>query len=303
MQERSREAYEKLYSISPHPDLYGSPWWLDATCGPDGWEVFTYKGLIENETSLIPYHQSVIQGMKAIVNPPMTQWLPVLSADSGDETTIANFLKGLPSYSILDVAFKPPAENLNSLVSHRVRFRYSFKIHSNENIRDVRAGYNEGLRRNLREAENIYTIQESDDVNTLIELCKSTYRMRQMKAPAWVENKVPAVYEALIKHKKGRLEFGLYEGKPIAAVLTGWDDNTHYYLAGGRAAGERAASAHSLVLDHAIAYASEQNSSFDFEGSMNPGIANFFQSFGAQPYPYWHIQKFNGLGKLWVLFH
>ena len=92
------------------------------------------------------------------------------------------------------------------------------------------------------------------------------------------------------------------DNDPVAGIMTGWDATTAYYLLGGRNE-TGGASAHAYLLDDAVSHAVAHERKFDFEGSMHPGIANFFQSFGAKPAPYIRIRKYKGLGKLWSYLH
>lgn len=303
MHERTREEYETFYLSSGETYLYAAPWWLDAACGPEQWDIHAFQDEYGNNIGFLPYHNAVIRGMKAIINPPLTQWLPVLKATPSAQIQIEKFLEAISGYSILDISLKH--EHGRSVTSRgfRVNFKYSFIIPPCKNINEVKSKYNEGLRRNLKEADQKYTVTETDDIKTFLQLCVSTYQQRNIKVPAWVESKVPLVYRELIRQKKGRMEFALLDETPVAGVLTGWDDHYSYYLAGGRAPGEGLASAHALLLDRAITNACGLHRSFDFEGSMNPGIANFFQSFGAIPDAYLQIRKFNGPGKVWSIFH
>lgn len=303
MQERTREEYEGFYASSGEPYLYAAPWWLDAACGPEQWDIHAFQDEQENNIGFLPYHNAMIRGMKAIINPPLTQWLPVLKATQSAQIQVEKFLEAISGYSILDISLKHEQGRSVTLRGFRVNYKYSFIIPPYKNINDVKSKYNEGLRRNLKEADQKYTVTETDDIKTFLLLCISTYQQRNIKVPAWVESKIPAVYRELMRHKKGRMEFALLDETPVAGVLTGWDNHSGYYLAGGRAPGEGLASAHALLLDRAITNACEHRRAFDFEGSMNPGIANFFQSFGAIPDPYIQIRKFNGPGKLWSLLH
>ncbi|HUR30136.1 MAG TPA: GNAT family N-acetyltransferase, partial [Saprospiraceae bacterium] len=218
------------------------------------------------------------------------------------ELHIENLIEGFPPYSILDVSLRSLAGLASISEYAKVNLRYSYIISRNQNIEGVKSKYNEGLRRNLREAEKKYSIIKTNDVATFIQFINSTYAQRKTKPPAWLETSVPRAYEALQKHQKGYLEFAYYEGKPIAGIMTGWDELNAYYFIGGRTPDDGGASAHALLLDNAIQRACENGQSFDFEGSMHSGIANFFQSFGATPEPFWRIRKFKGIGKLWSTF-
>lgn len=301
MQQKMRDIYEAAYATALQPPMYGAPWWLDASCGPHGWDVLQFDDQEKNQPVLLPYQKTAIRGMNAIVNPPMTQWLPLIRISESSQGIDKNKLEELREYPILDIAVRPEAGKFFSSNKFSVNLKYSYIISSQTNINEIRSKYNEGLRRNLKEAKENYSIVSSEDIGTFLSLCKTTYHQRRMKIPWWVENKIPPIWNALVAKKQGMIELAFKDKTPVAGILTAWDDATCYYLIGGRVTNEGGASGHALLLDHAIARATEKAIAFDFEGSMNPGIANFFQSFGAKPEPYWQIRKYRGLGKLWAL--
>lgn len=297
---QTRDAYERFFEARSGPPLYAASWWLDATCGSDGWEINTMGKPINDAQVMIPYHRKKIKGLSSIINPPLTQWLPVINT-TPYKISVNEFLFGLPPHSILDVCFRPEESMIHPADNIPMAFKYSYILSHAEHKNDIRTSYNEGLRRNLKEAEKNYSIVESDDIPMFLQLCKSTYGQRNMKPPPWTESIIPGLYKELKKHSCGKLELAMLGKQPIASILTAWDTKTSYYLLGGRTDGAQAASAHALLLDQAIKTAFNANRQFDFEGSMHPGIANFFQSFGASPEAYWQIRKFRGAGKLWAL--
>lgn len=296
-----REIYEGAHQIQDNAPLYAAPWWLDATCGQEGWETYIFKDDDKNPLAFIPYYKTTIRGMTAIINPPMSQWLPVIRNEPQLKISLADFFYSLPAFSILDIALKQDDRMDLPDSRFRVNHKYSYLIESLHNPEMIRSKYNEGLRRNLREAERNYQIKETGDMNTFLLLCQASFEQRKIKSPVWLKSISTNVYQALLDHQSGIIEFAYYNGKPIAGIMTGWDRRTSYYLLGGRTGDEEGASAHALLLDHAIVKANKAGRSFDFEGSMHPGIANFFQSFGATPEPYWQIKKYKGPGKLWSI--
>jgi hypothetical protein len=301
MQPKAREIYEKVYATAVQPPLYSAPWWLNATCGADGWDILFFNVREENGQAFLPFQKTVIRGMNAMINPPLTQWLPLIKTSQLHNLIPENKLEELKDFSILDIAVKPMDGKLLSSGELPINLKYSYLISSQTDINEIRGKYNEGLRRNLKEAAENYSIETSNDIGTFLTLCHSTYRQRGIKTPWWVNDKVPVIWNALLAEQQGVIELATKDGVPVAGILTAWDDTTCYYLIGGRMTNERGASGHALLLDNAIGRASDKGIAFDFEGSMNPGIANFFQSFGATPEPYWQIRKYRGLGKLWAL--
>lgn len=296
------QAYHDLFDAQEKPFLYTSPRWLDATCGSDGWEaVISYDG--DAPIAGLPYHKTSIRRLSAIITPPLTQWVAVIANEKVSPSIFDDLLSKLPEASIFDLTLKT-VEGLH-VQNDRfpVNLKYSYVLSYTEDENQVRSGYSEGLRRNLRQSENIYAIEVSEDVPVFLELCRHSYQQQNRKPPPWLEMVLPRVFSSLISNHCGMLLLATFQGKVMAGILTAWDEHFTYYLAGGRSDGDHGSSAHALLLDHAITQAHHRKTSFDFEGSMHPGIANFFQSFGASPTPYWHLKKSRGLGKVWAAFH
>ena len=299
----SVRSYQLLHEAAERPLLYNAPWWLDATCGTDSWDAVIYKDEAGKVLAAMPFHLARIRGLSAVITPPMTQWVSILH-DPGDTKEFhSSLIDKLPSTSILDLSFRQVSDVVLDEEAFPVHLRYSYIIPAGIPTEQVKAGYNEGLKRNLRQAKENYVLQESRDIQGFLGLYLATHHQRNIKPPSWLEEVVPRVFEQLLKHECGQLNVALWRGKPIAGILTGWDQEAFYYLAGGRTGDDQGASAHALLLDDAIERSRLAGKAFDFEGSMHPGIANFFQSFGAIPLPYWQLRKFRGLGKWWSLFH
>lgn len=298
----ARARYESILQTIPVRPLYAESWWLDATCGKEHWHIYSFKDAQGNEVACLPYFTTRVASLKAVITPPMTQWLSLIEVSDSAPVDLQDFIDGIKSSFIIDVSLKTGSVISSSQNRVASNLKYSYVITGTSDIHVVRSRYNEGLRRNLKEAEKKYTIVESDDVSALIELSKASYKHRNVRAPAWIPEIARNVFEALKQHNRGRIIFALYDHKPIAGIMTGWDDQTEYYLLGGRK-GDSGASAHALLLDHAISHAISRGRKFDFEGSMHPGIANFFQSFGATPEPFLQLRKYRAAGKLWALFH
>ena len=71
------------------------------------------------------------------------------------------------------------------------------------------------------------------------------------------------------------------QGRLHAAAFIVWQESSAWYLAGGGDPALRKSGAHSLILWEAIRYVSQYTDTFDFEGSMIPGVERFFREFGA----------------------
>lgn len=294
-------AYHTLFASIKEPLLYTAPWWLDATCGIGGWDAIIRRDSNGFPLAALSYQHTLIRGLSAVVTPPFTQWISLLGGVEPPVELSLALLAEIPKSSILDLSLRPDTTLLIPESVFPITLKYSFVIAAAATHEDHRKGYNEGLRRNIRQAEKQYSVGTSEDIAGFLSLCRQSYEQQKMKPPHWLDFIIPRVHAALTSHHCGILTMASLNGKSIAAVLTAWDHSTSYYLAGGRTADEQGASAHALLLDHAIRASHDRGTIFDFEGSMHPGIANFFQSFGAVPAAYWHIRKYRGAGKLWSL--
>lgn len=290
-----KENYRKFWSQIQEPALYNSPWWLDTVCGADGWDVIVSEG---SASGFLPYFPTRLGRLKAILTPPMTQRIGVLT-EFKDTVQLADLVKRLPSSSILKLAIDPEIGTENLKKEFKISTRYTYVIRYRGELEDIRAGYSEGLRRNLKEAKELYEVQSSDDIVTLLHLVKSSFTGNY----PYLEKLLPSITRSLLERNVGSLKIARLEGRPIAGILTGRDFRNTYYLAGGRIQDPKAASAHALLLDTVMEEAFRNRTTFDFEGSMQPGIANFFQSFGAEPFAFREVSRYSGLGKVWELFH
>lgn len=301
MESSAVRAYHTLFASIKEPLLYTAPWWLDATCGQEGWNAIIRWDRDGLPLAALPYQHTRIRGLSAVVTPPFTQWISLLGGGEAHVQLSLALLAALPKSSILDLSLRPDTTLRIPESVYPITLKYSFVIAPAVNPEDYRKGYNEGLRRNIRQAEKQYIVEDSKDIAVFLSLCRQSYDQQKMKPPPWLDIVVPRVHAALASHQCGMLTLATSNGKTIAGVLTAWDHSTSYYLTGGRTSDEQGASAHALLLDHAIRASHDRGTVFDFEGSMHPGIANFFQSFGAVPAAYWHIRKYRGVGKLWSL--
>jgi hypothetical protein len=297
---QSATVYSTQLASLEAPVLYAMPWWLDAVCGERGWQALIQYDGQQSAAAMMPFHPTRIRGLSAMITPPLTQWLPITRLKPDAVVSIDRLLSTLPKTQILDLTLQGADDGH---FGQHGSVRYSYVLPAAPFIDLVRSRYNEGLRRNLRAANDTYHIDVSADIGLLLDLYKASHLQQGIAPPKWADNILRTVFDQLVLHQSGQLTMVYHHQKPIAGVLIGWDRHNSYYLAGGKTGGEQAASAHALLLDKAIEEAMANGRAFDFEGSMHPGIANFFQSFGASPRPYWHIRKFRGLGKLWSMFH
>lgn len=293
-----KERYHQLYEVQPDKRLYAAPWWLDATCGNDGWDACFSES--EGTTLALPYCAQRIRGLAAMITPPLTQWVDILHQGTAP-SSYSSLFSNLPDRPILDISVKPGIDLLPLPSSLRISSQYSYVLPPATNAAKAIAGYNDSLRYSLKLAPENFSIKREVDIQLLVQLYAAVFRQKSMKPPWWIASVLPRLIRAVLNRGQGEMRFARDRDKVIAGSLIVWDDSHDYYLVGGRDAGEGGMSAHAFLLHDAIVSAGARNHDFDFEGSMVAGIASFFQSFGAKPVPYTRIRRFRGMGRLWSM--
>jgi hypothetical protein len=81
------------------------------------------------------------------------------------------------------------------------------------------------------------------------------------------------------------------QGERIAGAVFAKNNRKIYYLLAWNNEEGRSAAASHLLMDQVIAAHAGSDIVLDFEGSDVPGIAHFFEGFGAEPLPYLSIRK------------
>jgi lipid II:glycine glycyltransferase (peptidoglycan interpeptide bridge formation enzyme) len=147
-------------------------------------------------------------------------------------------------------------------------------------------------RRNIRTAEELsINIRDDVTVDDFLKIQALTFE-RQKTRNTQCEAVLRKLISAARKRAQGAI-FGGYdkEGKLHAAAFIVWQNSCAYYIAGGGDCDLRNSGAHSLVMWEALRQVAQYTDTFDFEGSMIPGVERFFREFGAKQTPYFLITR------------
>ena len=82
------------------------------------------------------------------------------------------------------------------------------------------------------------------------------------------------------------------EGQPYAAAFLVWDQHYLYYLIPAYDPAFNDSGASALLALEAMKLAREKHVHFDFEGSMEKGIAEHYRQFGSSPTKYYSVEKY-----------
>ncbi len=136
-----------------------------------------------------------------------------------------------------------------------------------------------------------FTVEESDDINTLNYLHNKTFERQGLKRKRAEVFLATTLAKKIISTGIGRLLICRDEsGTPVSANLFIFDDNTGYYLIGANDPDYRFLGVGGVVVLEQIRYCIERGLTYvDFMGVNSPLRGDFKVSFNANPTPYFEF--------------
>ncbi|MDR0995932.1 MAG: GNAT family N-acetyltransferase [Tannerella sp.] len=296
---KEKESYRRLCGERADIPLYTQAWWLDAACGSaERWEVLLYREKGQLRAAMPLYCPLP----RLVSMPPYTQTMgPWFAPEPSDLKPSARLARRQTALSYFIDTLRPCRSFLQNFshavtdwlpfywAGYRQTTRYTYLLHGlcPERWDDL----SPNIRRNIRRAEKAgIEVRRGLSAEALLRLQGLSFA-RQGKSPKH-EGCLMRLIAAARQREQGDI-WGAFdtEGRLHAAAFIAWQGDTAYYIAGGGDPALRDSGAHSLVLWTAILALGEHVRTFDFEGSMLPGVERFFREFGAIQTPYFSISK------------
>ena len=297
----NKERYIEWSATQEYVPIFMMPWWLDAVCAGKEWDVL----LAENEAGEIigamPYLLRKRAWLKYIVMPQMSQiggiWVtPEVTADRWKTAEVCRVLKeqldqmGLAYYYQQYLPGSLCVDAMRAL-GFKTKERVTYRMEDLSNMDDVIANFSKNKRRQLQKALSLQADRTMDIEDFYRFHCQClAARKRQISYTREfllvLERKAKRLGQCQILSVRNA------DGEPYAAAFLVWDKNYMYYLipAYNPAFGESGASA--LLVLEAMKMAREKHLLFDFEGSMDRGIAKHYKQFGSIPVTYFSVEKY-----------
>ena len=277
------EKYNLCIENSKNSRIYAFSWYLDIVA--DNWDVL----VLNDYDAVMPLPWRSKYFIKFIYPPCWTQQLGVFSTTKIDENLIETFITSIPK------KFKKITLNLNSennILKEKVLIKTNYILPLNkpykellENYKSVRRRNNSGL---INEEFDLFEIASSKEIIKLfvlqkqnsIDLIKSDYdRLEQLISYLTSINSIDII---IVKNKKGELLGGAFFLKDSKRIT---------YLFSSVSNEGRDKNVMTFIINSEIEKYANSNLILDFEGSMIPGIAFFFKSFGSLEEMYYLFEK------------
>jgi hypothetical protein len=303
----NKELYLKLTNVHPEIGIYNQPWWLDAVCGDNNWDVVFSYDKNEKIQGSMTYYIKEQYGIKYITRPPLTQhngiWLNIpegckyqsrLAYEHKIMSDLIDKIEEL-GFACYMQAQSPDITNWLPFYwrgySQSTAYTYRIEETREGDYEKIFSGYGKVVRKNINKTKPLAIIEESDDMELFRTMQSKTFKRQGLEQMYSLEL-LNRLNDACLAHEASTMLVAKDEEGNIHCVSYFiYDKNWVYQLMSGSDPAFRKSEFKTLCIDHAIQFACNTRRGFDFEGSMLPGVEEYFRKFNAVQTPYFHLKK------------
>ena len=275
-----KTAYQSIAHLLP---LFHQPWWLDAVCAGN-WDVAILKEQ-EKILAVWPYQVEKKWGFRLLRNPPFTPYLGPLSLSEKplSENWVEDLYRQLPKVHFAQWTCLPEFTQKsfvhfrNSKQQQRTTYCIELKLSEEELWQNMHP-----KRRNaIRKAQSDLIVQaKMMDVDDFAEWQKLAFDEKKNKYPYSAAFLKSVIDKASMQNASLNYSVSDKNGNELGQIWLAFDASKMYYLLSATPA-QTHRGAIALLLWTAILESKKMGlETFDFEGSMDDGIAHFFHRFG-----------------------
>lgn len=299
----NKEKYGKFCEMNYVP-IYSQPWWMDAVCGPENWDVWLFEGG-GNVLAAMPYYFETRGTYRYITKAPLTQTNGILFekipgrklvSEAELQERIINaacaHIKEL-GVDVYEQQYSPSFQNWQPFFwnNYTNALRYTYIIRDTKNWEEVEGNISANYRKNIRKGQRLTTVSICTDKDAFYTEHERIF-LRQGKRCPFSRALWNRLYDACITHEAGQAFWAMdAEGNLHALLFLVWDQRSAYQLLGGYMAEFSSSQAYPAICYHGIHLAHEKGLAYDFEGSMIRPFAAAIRQFGGVPTPYYRIRK------------
>lgn len=295
-----REAYQHFCATAPDLPLFMQPWYLDAVCGAEHWAVaLAQKG--DRVVAVLPFFLKEKFHWRYVAMPPLCRMmgpylLPEFRTTRQEIPLLKTLLEQLPPLAAFSQDFNYTALNWLPFywAGFRQTTRYSYVLPLTD-LETLRNNMAPDYRNNkLPKAAAEVSVHTGTDLEQFFQVHNRSFERQGLEAP--IRLAFLQTLDAALAARQAREIFRACDrrtGAVHAVAYLAWDRHSAYYLLAGDDPALRSSGAGILLAWEAIRYAKETLGldTFDFAGSMIKPIERVRRQFGAEPKPYFRVEK------------
>lgn len=288
--------------------LFQQPWWLNATCGEQNWDV----ALVQENNQVVAFWPYYLKGnslFKYIGMPKLTPSLGpcflklpsnYAKSLSRQKQLLFSLVEMLPTHLYSRIKMHYSVANWQPLYwkGYTQTTAYTYVIEDIKDTNEVFKNFQTDIRTEIRKAEKQVTVKDDLNASDFYAVVEKSFA-RQKKKMSFSRQFLEKVDAACTEKNCRKIFYAIDNNAQIhAAIYVVWDAFSAYYLLGGGDPKLRSSGANSLLLWHAIQYVSPLTTRFDFEGSMLEPVERYVRAFGGRQMPYHIITKATPLTRI-----
>lgn len=265
------DKYSKALNDSFNYRIYAEYWYLDVlTKGK--WECLVYG----DYEVIMPLPLQFKFGIKFISQPIYCQQLGIFYKEEISQELFNEFEKRLHKYRVRSYCFN---EENTQIHFPKGTLKSNYILNLTKGYEEIYKDYRKNRKSDVKKLKSLdFELNNEFDFPSLIDLLQNEYERLASKIDL---NILKELYQELRKRKKCEQKNVVSSNELLASSLFLNSRQRIIYLLAVRNKKDRNTYAKSLILDTLF----KENQTYnylDFEGSVIPGIAEFYKSFGAE---------------------
>lgn len=268
--------YDLCIEKASNTIIYAYSWYLDIVSYKN-WQVL----VLDDYKAVMPLPFARIKRklfVKMLAQPLFCQQLGVFYTKELKQATIDLFLKEYQKNKLFSYQFNhgnsPVLEKLTPKIE-----KVNYELNLNQSHDTIRLNYSKNLKRNLKKAlKNDLSLTNTITVNQFLSFKKENTKHHIKKSQYTL---MSSLLTQLIQLNKAQFYGVLKEERVVAIGFFIHANKRIIHLFSASTQKGKTLAAVAYLFDHLIRENAHTNTLFDFEGSMIPGVAQFFKSFGA----------------------
>lgn len=287
--------------------LWHRPWWLDLVSHPGTWMGYVYEDEDSGCRAFMPLYIVRKGGVSIATQPVLTSrlgpWFLYGENTNPDvqnsfrEAAMGFFAAQCRKRFFTRINLQPGEHNIAPFLAAgflaEERVTYLLDLRLTEEV--LFQGFNPPLQRQIRKGNALILCKNQVSPDHLQRAFGSTLRHRGIPDPL-ESGTLNRVHKAILNTDSGVLlsAHTSREAPALAMVYLLWDrDIAFAWIIASRDGRPPDAYSMPWLLWQAIQYARQRGQkTFDFDGSMVPGVARFFRQFGASPTQYLSLIRY-----------
>lgn len=281
--------------------LFAQYWWVKAASVGKLWDVFIVYNHRNEIVAALPYHLVRKFGYVFLIMPPRTQLTGFWISNNADRDYVfsefnSQLQKLRKKYKILyyyqQAFLSDQSIDLLKRASFIIKNRVTYRIPDLTNLELVYESFSKNKIRQIKKANNHVFLDKNltyEEFYTFHQLCLE----KSNKKIEYSFVFFASVYKAAKERGQCQILSARNSGGVLlASVFLVWDSEVCYFLIPSFDLDYKKTGAMAWLTFECIKFARGYSRIFDFEGSMDEGIANSYSQYGSQSVKYYSFEQF-----------